>query len=114
MGVTQETIYLLRVEIKYNRHQAQKKLVFNATELHQRFVSVLKDNDVWMSDDMEQYRLLINDEPHSFYNNGGTITRAKVLTAIKGTMQSKKKQTFEIDTEETAVTGINDKNAAPL
>jgi len=108
-GVTQETIYLLRVEIQYNRHQASKKLVFNAKELHQRLVSVLKDNDVWMSDDMENYRKLINDEPHAFYNNGGPITRAKVLTAIKGTMQSKKKQTFEVDTEETAVTGINDK-----
>merc|ERR1711981_879110 len=87
-GVTQETIYLLRVEIKYNRHKA-KKLVFNAKELHQRFVSVLKDNDVWMANDLEDYRLLINDEPHAFYNNGGTITRAKVITAIKGTMQSK-------------------------
>merc|ERR1711934_1139671 len=86
-----------------------KNLVFNAKELHQRLVSVLKDNDVWMSDDMENYRKLINDEPHAFYNNGGPITRAKVLTAIKGTMQSKKKQTFEVDTEETAVTGINDK-----
>jgi len=108
-GVTQETIYLLKVEIQYNRHQANKKLVFNAKELHQRFVSVLKDNDVWMADDMEDYRKLINDEPHAFYNNGGPITRAKVLMAIKGTMQSKKKQTFEVDTEETAVTGINDK-----
>jgi len=108
-GVTQETIYLLRVEIKYNRHKAKKKLVFNAKELHQRFVSVLKDNDVWMSDDMEDYRLLINDEPHAFYNNGGTITREKVLTAIKGTMQSKKKQDFKVDKEEAAATGINDK-----
>jgi hypothetical protein len=26
-------------------------------------------------------------------------------------MQSKKKQTFEVDTEETAVTGINDKKS---
>jgi len=108
-GMTQETIYLLKVEIQYNRHQASKKLQFNAKELHQRFVSVLKDNDIWMSDDMEDYRKLINDEPHAFYNNGGTITRAKVLTAIKGTMQSKKKQTFEVDNEETAATGINDK-----
>jgi len=108
-GVTQETIYLLRAEIRYNRHQAKKKLVFNAKELHQRFVSVLKDNDVWMSDDMEEYKRLMNDEPHAFYNNGGTITREKVLTAIKGTMQSKKKQTFEVDKEEAAATGINDK-----
>jgi len=108
-GMTQETIYLTQIEIKYNRHQAKKKLVFNAKELHQRLVSVLKDNDVWMADDLENYRLLISDEPNAFYNNGGPITREKVLTAIKGTMQSKKKQTFEVDTEEAAATGINDK-----
>jgi hypothetical protein len=72
-------------------------------------VSVLKDNDVWMANDMEEYRRLINDEPNAFYNNGGTITRAKVITAIKGTMESRKKQNFEVDKEELAATGLNDK-----
>jgi len=105
-GVTQETIYLLRVEIRYNRHKARRKYVFNAKELHERFVSVLKNNDVWMSNDHEDYKLLMNDQPNAFYNNGGAITREKVNTAIKGTMESKKKQQFEVDKEEMAATGI--------
>lgn len=113
-GVTQETIYLLRVEIRYNRHKARRKYVFNAKELHERFVSVLKNNDVWMSNDHEDYKLLMNDQPNAFYNNGGVITREKVNTAIKGTMESKKKQQFRVDKEEMAATGIVlDSNLGP-
>lgn len=90
-GQDQEVVYLYEIILEYNRNKANAKLKFNARELHERFISLLQNDQVWLEDDYEQYQLLMKGEEHAFYNDGGVISREKVDLAIKGTMESKKK-----------------------
>jgi WD repeat-containing protein 35 len=90
-GQDQEVVYLHEFHIEYNKNKASQKFKFNANELHERLVSLLQNDQVWLEDDFEEYQLLMRGEDNAFYNDGGVITRDKVDLAIKGTMQSKKK-----------------------
>lgn len=90
-GQDQEVVYLHEIQIEYNKNKADEKIKFNAKELHERFISLLQNDQVWLEDDYEEYQLLMKGEENAFYNDGGVISREAVDLAIKGTMQSKKK-----------------------
>jgi hypothetical protein len=90
-GQDQEVVYLHDIVIEYNKNKASEKFKFNAKELHERLISLLQNDQVWLEDDYEQYQLLMKGEDNSFYNDGGVLSRAKVDIAIRGTMASKKR-----------------------
>ena len=90
-GQDQEVVYLHEITIEYNKNQASEKFKFNAQELHERLISLLQNDQVWLEDDYEEYQKLMKGEENSFYNDGGVISRSAVDLAIKGAMQSKKK-----------------------
>ena len=90
-GQDQEVVYLHEIVIEYNKNKAAEKYKFNAKELHERFISLLQNDQVWLEDDYEEYQLLMKGEDNAFYNDGGVLSRETVERAIRGTMESKKK-----------------------